>query len=285
MKHQALTGLTALTLFDIVAAHAQVPPPVNWTGFYAGANAGYRWADVRGSAPFGSFPALINGTAGFFPQQTPISFKPSNGVFGIHSGYNFQVTPRSLWGVEWDFSFGKGSSTSSFSATDPRTGAISSNFFSATVNWSTSLRARFGYVNGPWLFYATPGISLLRMTLSGGGGYNASGSVCIDFFDGFCFATADFATTSSSAFSLSKTLAGGVIGFGIERMLPNNLVIRLEYLFAHYGNVNFGSAVINSTFTDTGVFCVCTTNSSVVGNVTGSVTTQTLRVGLSARFP
>ena len=287
MKHNALTGLAALTLFDIVAPHAQVPPPLDWTGSYAGVHAGYRWADVSGGAPLGSFPAFLAGTAAFFPQQAPFSFKPSNGVFGIHGGYNFHVTPRRLWGVEWDLNFGKGRSTSTLSLADPATGAISSNFFSATVDWSTSLRARFGHVYGPWLFYATPGISLLRTTISGGGGFNASGSRCIVFdpIDGLCFATGDFATASSSSFSLSKTLVGAVIGAGIERMLPYNMVIRLEYLFAHYGHVNFGTAVINSSFTDTGVFCFCTTNSSVAGNVTANVWTQTLRIGLSAQFP
>ena len=50
MRGKALTGLAALTLFDIATAHAQ-PPVYNWAGFYAGINGGYEWGSVSGTFP------------------------------------------------------------------------------------------------------------------------------------------------------------------------------------------------------------------------------------------
>ncbi len=45
------------------------------------------------------------------------------------------------------------------------------------------------------------------------------------------------------------------------------------------GEWNFGNVVVNSSYTDN-FLCNCTVNSSVLGNVSANVTTQTLRVGL-----
>jgi hypothetical protein len=40
MKQKALSGLAALTLFDIAAAHAQTPAQLSWAGTYVGVHAG-----------------------------------------------------------------------------------------------------------------------------------------------------------------------------------------------------------------------------------------------------
>src|SRR5262245_12911633 len=79
-KRKALTGVAALTLFDIVAAHAQPVPPVppvplfSWTGFYFGGHAGYRLADVNGSTPVGVTPNFNQffGPPSFNPLFAPI---------------------------------------------------------------------------------------------------------------------------------------------------------------------------------------------------------------------
>src|SRR5215469_7212154 len=113
-KRATLSGVAALTLFDIAAAQAQTPPAFSWTGFYVGGNAGYRWANVDGTAPIGGFPIVTPGFPGtvVFPTvETSFSVHPNGGVLGVHGGYNSQVSPTFLIGVEGDVSWGKGSSS------------------------------------------------------------------------------------------------------------------------------------------------------------------------------
>jgi outer membrane immunogenic protein len=58
-KKKLLVGLASLTLLDIATAvardlplRARAPAPTyNWSGFYVGAHAGYRWADADFSGP------------------------------------------------------------------------------------------------------------------------------------------------------------------------------------------------------------------------------------------
>jgi len=315
MKQKALSGLAALTLFDIAAAHAQTPAQLNWAGTYVGVHAGYRLADIDVSAPIGGFPLVTPGFPGtaVFPLvgQTP-TFHPNGGVFGLLAGQNFIVQSPFLIGWEADVTFGKKTSTTSggvstsisipnnlFLYAPPGAasfGVVGANSVSATIDWSASLRARLGYVIDAWLLYGTFGASLQRVTLSGFSGFAGAGSnfICqdrgprppgtdgsADYCDGFF---GGFATNSASSFSLTKTLLGAVVGVGGERLIGTNLTLRVEYLAAFYGRVEFGNVVVNSSYTDN-FFCNCTVNSSVLGTVSANITTQTLRVGLAAKFP
>ncbi len=280
MKRQALTGLAALTLFDIATAHAQTPVNNPWTGYYIGGNAGYRWAHVDGSAPYAGLPiydAFLNPS---FPIYTvPLSLNPKNGVLGIHGGYNTMVNARWLAGFEADASFGRGSATHTLFQSDPINLTSGAASFSATVDWSATFRGRVGYTYGPMLFFATGGLAVTQVSISANGAFAGGDSfACGDFF------TCIYSTGSTSAFSAKKTLVGGVVGAGVERALGRNLMLRVEYLFAYYGNVNFGNAVINSTYSDNYI-CVCTINSTASGPVSASISTQTVRVGLSYRLP
>jgi opacity protein-like surface antigen len=288
VKRRALSGLAALTLFDIAAAQAQAQTP-NWTGFYIGANAGYRWANVNGTAPYTGFPltnaggGLIldsNGNPTFPVLATNLSLSPSGGVAGFHGGYNYLYAPTYLMGWEVDINWGRHSQSYAFSFSNPTFNGTGSASFSATIDWSASIRGRFGYVNGPWMLYGTAGLSLLRVNVSGLSNLSGAGSIaCGDFF------TCIFNVASSSSFSSSRTLAGLVLGSGVEYLFAPSVTLRVEYLLSTYGNVNFGNARISSSFTDTGVFCVCTFTSTTSGPVSANVYTQVLRVGASLRIP
>jgi outer membrane immunogenic protein len=280
VKRKALTGLAALTLFDIAAAHAQTPVANPWTGYYVGGHAGYRWAQVDGSAPYAGLPiydAFFNPS---FPIYTaPLSLNPKNGVLGIHGGYNAQINARWLTGFEADISFGRGSATHSIFQVDPVNFTSGAATFSASVDWSATFRGRIGYTTGPTYFYATGGLAVTQVSISSNGWFNGGDSFdCGDFF------TCIYSTSSRSAFSSKKTLVGGVVGAGIEQLLGRNWMLRVEYLFAYYGNVNFGNAVINSTYFDD-FNCFCTINSTASGPVSATVSTQTVRVGVSYRLP
>jgi outer membrane immunogenic protein len=277
MKGKVLTGLAALTLFDIAAAHAE--PAFNWTGYYLGANFGYRWADVNGNAPFAAPPVsgILSPTT--FPiGTTPFSLWPNTGVLGVQAGYNWQFSPLWLVGLEADFDWGHGQASESFTFFDSLTGATGTGQLSAETDWSASIRGRVGYVAGPWLLYATGGASFLHVEMSGASAF--SGFHCNDETIDICID--GFATGSSSSFSDGKTLPGFVIGTGFEYMLAKNVLFRVEYLFADYGHVSFGPVSINGVSCPVSEPCISSTQS---GTVSANLTTQTIRLGISRLFP
>jgi outer membrane immunogenic protein len=274
MKVKVLTGLAALTLFDIAAAHAQ--PAYNWTGYYVGANFGFRGAGQSGNAPLAGQP----DTTGSFPvDNTPFSFGPDSGIIGFQGGYNLQVSPVWVLGLEGDFDWGHGRDSTSFTFVDPSSGSTGSGQVSTAIDWSASIRGKVGYTTGPTLLYATGGASFLRATMSGSSSF--SGTICtfFDCLDGF-------ATTSSSSFSESKTLPGFVVGTGLEYMLTQRWLLRVEYLFADYGHPSFGPVGMNGSSACFVVFTPCgTTTSTQSGSVSTNLTTQTVRAAISFKFP
>ena len=109
-----------------------------WTGFYAGVNFGYGWADVGTSG-------VSNDLTGF--------------VGGGQLGYNWQAGSIVL-GVEGDF---QGTTESrSDSAT------ILGTTFSVDqrIPWVATLRGRVGYLFGPALLYVTGGAAWQNYKIS-----------------------------------------------------------------------------------------------------------------------
>src|SRR5260221_693277 len=94
-----------------IRPYTKAPPPAasGWTGFYAGANAGYGWQDPTvvfpPADPFAG--VMINGVGGviFAPVQPPTSFDIAGATGGFQAGYNRQINQRWLLGVETDFNF------------------------------------------------------------------------------------------------------------------------------------------------------------------------------------
>lgn len=275
MKGKVLTGLAALTLLDIAAAHAQ--PAYDWTGYYVGANFGFRWADLSGNAPFAGPP---DPTGSFPVENTPFSLWPNTGIMGFQGGYNWQVSPTWVLGLEGDFDWGDGRASTSFSFFDPTTGSTGSGIVSTAIDWSTSIRGRVGYASGPWLLYATGGASFLHATMSGSSSF--SGTICTftDCYDGY-------ATASSSFFSEGKMLPGFVVGIGVEHPLAQQWLFRVEYLFADYGRPSFGPVNMNGSSACYVAFTTpCGTFTSMqTGTVSTNLTTQTVRFGISLKFP
>src|SRR5262249_53771084 len=58
-----------------------------WDGLYAGVNGGYNWND---------------GDATMFNSSVGVRPNPTGGLFGAQVGYNWQLTPDWVFGVETD---------------------------------------------------------------------------------------------------------------------------------------------------------------------------------------
>src|SRR5450631_2644583 len=125
------------------------PVPVyNWTGIYVGINGGYGW---------GRQDPLSIMTNRF--DSASLGF--SGGVFGGTIGAQIQ-SGHVVIGFEADIDWANMKGSATFVPTigggPTRGGAISA---STNIDWETTARARVGYAQDNWLFYATGGFAIL----------------------------------------------------------------------------------------------------------------------------
>jgi len=188
------------------------PAPLTWTGLYVGVHGGGAWLNEDSN-----FDPLFNGAVNTVAwNRSPESFKQSgeSGVLGVQVGYNAQVSPSFLIGVEWDWSW---TGLKDSQTVDTRNGAgvafapASPAFMSSEVNWLTSVRGRLGVVSSGALFYATAGF--------------AAG----DVKNRAHLASVPPGTNWDA--NVNDTRTGFVVGGGAEYKLSRNLLLRAEYLY------------------------------------------------------
>ncbi|MGP0091608.1 MAG: FecR domain-containing protein [Xanthobacteraceae bacterium] len=244
----------------------------SWTGFYVGAdigsgrmqNADNTFADVNDVA----FNNCDECTGAFGSQN--VSMTGSGFLRGLHAGYNLQIAPTWLVGVEGDFIWSGIKTSSNSVLTSPNFPITGSNLtFQTDMDWMASLRARAGFIQDNWLFYATGGVAWADLDFS-------AGAVCpLDPAGNFCFSTIQ----ASSA--ISSVRAGYVVGGGIEWQAPTiPLRARAEYLYYAFNGTDAASPSWTASFLGP-----CLVAGPCVANFSsGNVTVQTFRVGLSYRL-
>lgn len=165
------------------------PPPItdpapafSWTGPYLGGLIGYGWGNFDNGVDADGF------------------------LGGIYGGYNVQ-SGNFVYGLEAD---------GIWSGQDGVLGGVSGD-----VNWTASLRSRFGWTFDRHLLYATAGIAVADAELSSGG------------------------------VSDSNTHLGWTVGAGLETAWTDRVTSRVEYLFADYGSENYSTAPAINTGFDT----------------------------------
>lgn len=243
----AVFGFTAAQAADIAARPYTKAPPLspayNWTGFYAGANVGYGFGDQTASF-VGGDPFIQDFTSGpGYPPGTQIPSAAINlkGITGgLQFGYNFQVAPQWVMGLEADFNgldFNS-SGTSSFRL-GPSVGLSSpvDLVASAKADWFGTVRGRIGWLpTEQFLIYGTGGLAYGHIketlvldavpNLSGGSGGSGFGFRC-DATGLGCFAG-----------SSSRTAVGYTVGGGLEYAISRNITLRAEYLYVNLGKTS-----------------------------------------------
>src|SRR5215471_18402019 len=126
-----IVGVSAAALCSSAyAADLRRPPPPMmmpaipmWTGFYFGGH-------------FGGVATQENATDFVGNSVSP---DPNGVLGGIQAGYNYQVAPNWLIGIEGELSWTNANGTS--------------DVFHSQHNWYDTLDGRVGYVIGSWLGY------------------------------------------------------------------------------------------------------------------------------------
>jgi outer membrane immunogenic protein len=174
-----------------------------WTGFYIGANAGYGWGSADPSIK--AAPAVA--VAG--EEKVP------GAVAGGQLGFNLQVN-RFVFGIEGDLQWSAQRGTASFSHVA----------YADFLQWFETGRARVGYTAEHWLFYATGGAAMARLTSTASGAVNVS---------------------------VARQRAGWTGGGGLEYGFNENWSARAEYLYLDIPETSSSigkTTSIKSQFTD-----------------------------------
>jgi opacity protein-like surface antigen/outer membrane receptor protein involved in Fe transport len=168
-----------------------------WGGPYVGANFG------------GAFSAGEH-------VLTPIGYgatNPSGVLGGLQFGYNYQVAPTWLVGIEAELDWTSAQGKSNF--VDPA--GTASLSITSDHNWYDTLSGRIGYVMGPLMLYGKGGAAWMnadyRMEVNSG-------------LDGSTLA--------------NTTRTGWNAGAGLEYMLGSRWSAKLEYDHLHFGSKTLG---------------------------------------------
>ena len=181
----ASSGL-ALAADMVVKAPPPPAPVYGWTGFYVGGNIGYSWGKASGDLNDPAI-AFFSGL-GSLPTSFSESLKPKGAIAGGQFGYNCQINPTWVVGLEADLQTSDEHARSSQSASTGGAsagGSTSSTVdttFEGRISWFGTARARTGclLIRPPTtLLYGTGGFAFGGAEVSGSGAVNINLTACI----------------------------------------------------------------------------------------------------------
>jgi outer membrane immunogenic protein len=272
MKRLLLAGVALAALaVGVPAMAADLPvyqepiiaPIYDWTGFYVGVNGGYSWGKS----------ATNFNLAGFPPFSGKLTM--AGGLLGGQGGYNWQVNPNFIVGIEADLqgarqngtlndAAGPFCSTTTAGIVTTTTCTSGSASLEQTLRWFGTGRLRLGVLaTSHLMFYATGGVAF--------GQIQNSVSINTSTTTMLSIGPNPFASTTTSAINAATSntnRVGWVAGGGTEYVLSGPWTAKVEYLFVDYGS-------FSNTYTLVGVPAL-TTSSHVRDNI--------VRVGLNYRF-
>ena len=221
-------GAIATVVFSTTAFAADLPartytkvpaivsPASDWSGFYIGGDLGGAWAHTTSTQN----PLPSSVAFGLDPQT--FSYGGSSFLGAVHLGYNWQVSPRFLVGIEGDLAWLRADGSASGIWTDGGVTtcvpvASCATTMSMSVTALASIRGRAGVLVTPtMLLYGTGGAAWGKQT------YNADGFNRNIGYD--------------APASVSATTSGFVAGGGLEAMFTGTWLLRAEYLYSRFGN-------------------------------------------------
>jgi outer membrane immunogenic protein len=249
-------GSSAVMAADMaVKARPMVAPePVYiWTGGYIGVNVGYAWDNENARETTISGPAFPGLATGTLLYNSPNTFRlhPEGVLGGGQIGYNWQVSPVGVLGVEADIQGAgiKDKVNCVVACGVPQVTVpnnillnffpvvFSNDSFQHKIDWFGTVRARAGYAAGPFLLYVTGGLAYGEVSRSG----NVVGQTNF-------LLTGTPVNAFSGGYSTDKTKVGWTAGVGAEGKLSWNPAwsVKGEFLYIDLGSNN---DVFNTNFT------------------------------------
>jgi outer membrane immunogenic protein len=228
----AMAPLPAVTLTAARAADLPVKAPAaspyNWSGCYAGLNAG-------GGASGSSFTTTVDNGTHLAPADAALigptggtgSANASNFLGGGQAGCNWQ-SGMLVFGLEGDADYFR-SNPQFINGTNTLSDGVTP--FSVTqslkTNYLATLRPRFGVAADRNLAYVTGGVAF------------TNASYTQTYADGG-------APRGTGAASGSKSLVGWTAGAGWEHAWTDHWMFRLEYLFAKFPTTNALGSIVDT---------------------------------------
>ena len=220
-KVLGLVGATLLFAGPALAADLGKPPPYkapalmpvfSWTGWYIGGNIGYGWGE--------STDPGISSNHIIFGSNTFTNLKPKGVIGGGQIGYNWQVNPSWLIGLEADFQGAdiKDSGTKATTLFVNGVGNPATNSLSEKLDFLGTVRGRLGWTAGNWLFYGSGGLAY----------GNVKSTVDFDV------PTIPLAVSGSH----SETRVGWAAGGGINYAVTPNWILGVDYLHYDLGHTS-----------------------------------------------
>jgi len=242
-----VAGLIVTPAFAADMGVPPAPPPApvyNWTGWYAGVNAGASMGTVTTDFNRGPVTVTINGVSGSSGSLALHNTESPDGfIGGGQIGYNYQLSPIWVVGFEADFQGALEKDSNTF--TNPFehhpdhflvTGTTVTDY-ATKIEWFGTARLRAGYVwgNGNVFSYVTGGLAYGKVDLEGTS--TVSGSVCGVLTHG--------CVTPSTPFSIGRAVGhsnvntGWTLGYGTEgRLAMPGWTWRVESFYMDLGHLN-----------------------------------------------
>jgi outer membrane immunogenic protein len=254
----ASTALASHASAADVAPYSPAMPAFNWSGVYGGGNIGYGWSGFDGSSADISYvddagtPAPGDDVSYVYPGFGDID---SDGVVGgLYGGANFEFGGV-MFGLDADYTWG-GVSGDVSTGDILINGAPSGRFGegSLDVDWLAHVRGRLGYGFDRFMVFAAGGLAVAGLNSDTSFSELPSGDL-----------------TRSSG---DDSVTGWTIGGGIEWAATDNLIVRAEYLYDRFDNVNLGGYTINDPVNE----------GPISTSIDGDLSVNIVRVGVSWKF-
>ena len=269
------------------AAAPIAPAPIfSWTGFYAGATAGYVANNNQVSTSYSSSVLEVSNFLDGAVQNNILPSRmgnKSNKGFtgGVTFGYNLQ-SGNVVYGLETDFS-SLSTKSASFSAVAPGvvqirpqngTGPSYSDdtlttnaSTSGSANWLGTVRGRVGFAFDRALIYGTGGLAFGNVKSSTSVGLNAH-CVSVDCSSPNVDANGVWSGSKSSV------KFGWALGGGAEYAFTDRVSLKAEYLHYDLGKVSYALSA------DAGAAALIPASGRVSAKISGDIA----RIGVNFRF-
>ena len=230
-----------------IAAYAAMPAGGSWSGAYVGAAAGIRANQTTATldkatvlpAGFAPFDALDNCRC-FLSN----GFDTTAARVSPYVGYNWQIHPKWVLGLEGDFGFADAQSTSSgnYLPGTPVFGASGgqNDSFSVRTRWDASIRARAGFLVTPsFMTFLTGGVAWMNVEETSRCDTSAQTLAIVPGLTLMENANCAPGRRSPAVITQSTTKPGFTVGAGGELKVWSNWLLRGEYRYADYGRASF----------------------------------------------